>query len=79
MKRKVAKAVTLIKYVAPEVPVVTACYIDMLDQATHIINYIKTRPHQSWLLNVLCEEMGAQHTALLLNTEGRWLPKVKFL
>lgn len=32
VKRKVAEAVTLIKYVkyvAPEVPVVTACYIDM--------------------------------------------------
>lgn len=50
----------------------------MLDQAVQIINYIKARAHQSRLLKILSEEMGAQHTALL-NTEERWLTQGKVL
>lgn len=84
---KIAEAVTLIRYVTPEstssyclvyrhalaVQIMPTSLNNVLDQAVHIINYIKTQPHQSWLLKILCEEMGTQHTALLLNTEVRWL------
>lgn len=93
MDGKIAEAVTLIKYVAPEstsshcllyrhalaVKTMPASLKNVLDQAVQIINYIKARPHQSRLLKILCEEMGAQHTALLLNTEVRWLSRGKVL
>lgn len=93
MDGKIAEAVTLIKYVAPEstsshcllyrhalaVKIMPASLKNVLDQAIQIINYIKARPHQSRLLKILCEEMGAQHTALLLNTEVRWLSRGKVL
>ena len=93
MDGKIAEAVTLIKYVAPEstsshcllyrhalaVKTMPTSLKNVLDQAVQIINYIKARPHQSRLLKILCEEMGAQHTALLLNTEVRWLSRGKVL
>ncbi|XP_050544327.1 zinc finger BED domain-containing protein 5-like [Daktulosphaira vitifoliae] len=49
-----------------KVPVVLK---QVLDNAVKIINYIKTRPLQSRLLKILCEDMGAVHKSLLLHTE----------
>uniref|UniRef100_K7FVN9 HAT C-terminal dimerisation domain-containing protein n=1 Tax=Pelodiscus sinensis TaxID=13735 RepID=K7FVN9_PELSI len=39
---------------------------NVLDKAVQIINYIKTRPLQSRLFKIMCEDMGSQHTTLLL-------------
>uniref|UniRef100_K7FW21 DUF4371 domain-containing protein n=1 Tax=Pelodiscus sinensis TaxID=13735 RepID=K7FW21_PELSI len=36
---------------------------NVLDEAVQIINYIKTRPLQSRLFKIMCEDMGSQHTA----------------
>uniref|UniRef100_K7FPI3 BED-type domain-containing protein n=1 Tax=Pelodiscus sinensis TaxID=13735 RepID=K7FPI3_PELSI len=52
---------------------------NVLDEAVQIINYIKTRPLQSRLFKIMCEDMGSQHTALLLHTEVRWLSQGKVL
>ncbi|XP_050527868.1 zinc finger BED domain-containing protein 5-like [Daktulosphaira vitifoliae] len=59
-----------------KVPVVLK---QVLDNAVKIINYIKTRPLQSRLLKILCEDMGAVHKSLLLHTEVRWLSRDKAL
>uniref|UniRef100_K7FIT3 HAT C-terminal dimerisation domain-containing protein n=1 Tax=Pelodiscus sinensis TaxID=13735 RepID=K7FIT3_PELSI len=52
---------------------------NVLDEAVQIINYIKTRPLQSRLFKIMCEDMDNQHTALLLPTEVRWLSQGKML
>lgn len=90
--RKIAGTVTWIKYVAPEstrshcllhrhalaVKIMPTSLENMLDQAVQIINYIEAWLHQPRLLKILCEELGAQHTALL-NTEVRRLSRRKDL
>uniref|UniRef100_K7FJM3 Zinc finger BED-type containing 5 n=1 Tax=Pelodiscus sinensis TaxID=13735 RepID=K7FJM3_PELSI len=52
---------------------------NVLDEAVQIINYIKTRPLQSRLFKIMSEDMGSQHTALLLHTEVRRLSRGKVL
>ncbi|XP_058261614.1 zinc finger BED domain-containing protein 5-like isoform X2 [Hemibagrus wyckioides] len=47
----------------------------VLDEAVKIVNFIKTRPLQSRLFRLLCEEMGSDHVQLLLHTEVRWLSR----
>ena len=37
------------------------------------VNYITARPLNQRLFSCLCDEMGADHTGLLLHTEVRWL------
>jgi hypothetical protein len=85
---KIAEAVTL-EHVAPgrisshcllyrhalAVKIMPPSVENVLDQAVHIISYIKAGSHQSQLLKILCEEMAAQRSALLLSRE----PKLKVL
>lgn len=91
MDGKIAEAVTL-KHVVPErtsshsllyrhtlaVKIMPLSVKNVLDQAVHSINFIKARSHQSQLLEILCEEMGALHIALL-SIEMRWLSPGKVL
>jgi len=44
-----------------------------LEEVVKIINFIKSRPLQSRLFEVLCKDMGSDHVQLILHTEIRWL------
>ncbi|XP_003740214.1 zinc finger BED domain-containing protein 5-like, partial [Galendromus occidentalis] len=50
-----------------------------LTEAVKIVNYIKTRPLQSRLFKIMCDEMGSSHSSLLLHTEVRWLSRGRVL
>jgi hypothetical protein len=43
--------------------------------AVQIINYIKASAKNYRIFTTVCEEMGSDHTSLLLHTEVRWLSK----
>ena len=48
---------------------------DVLNDAVKAINFIKARPLNARLFRRLCDNMGAEHTDLLLHTEVRWLSR----
>ncbi|XP_025207725.1 zinc finger BED domain-containing protein 5-like, partial [Melanaphis sacchari] len=50
-----------------------------LEEVVKIINFIKSRPLQSRLFEVLCKDMGSDHVQLILHTEIRWLSRGKIL
>lgn len=45
---------------------------DVLNDSIKAINFIKSRPLNARLFRRLCENMGAEHTQLLLHAEVRW-------
>jgi hypothetical protein len=51
----------------------------VLDSVVKIVSYIKSSPLNDRVFKLLCEEMGSEHTPLLLHTEIRWLFRGKVL
>ena len=47
--------------------------------AVKIVNYIKSRPLQTRLFTILCDEMGSEHKTFLFHSEVRWLSRGKVL
>ncbi|XP_040297427.1 zinc finger BED domain-containing protein 5-like [Bufo bufo] len=44
-----------------------------------VVNLIKTRPLKTRVFSAICEEMGAEHQAVLFHSEARWLSQGKVL
>jgi hypothetical protein len=70
--------------VHPQAPVVKTMQENLkkknvLDEAVKIVNHIKSKPLNARLFKILCEEMGNEHTTLLLHTDMRWPSRGKAL
>ena len=51
----------------------------VLDSAVQIVNYIKSRPLQTRLFTILCDERDSEHITLLPHSEVRCLSKRRVL
>ncbi|KAI4809512.1 hypothetical protein KUCAC02_018388 [Chaenocephalus aceratus] len=52
---------------------------EIFNEVVSMVIFIKTRPLKARLFSTLCEEMGADHTAVLFHSEARWLFRGKVL
>lgn len=51
----------------------------VLQDVIDVVNFIKTRPLNSRIFTILCNEMGSDHENILYHTEVRWLSCGKVL
>ncbi|KAM3868917.1 zinc finger BED domain-containing protein 5-like [Diretmus argenteus] len=51
----------------------------VLSDVIATVNLIKTRPLKARIFSALCNDMGAEYTALLFHSESRWLSRGKVL
>jgi hypothetical protein len=51
----------------------------VLDDVVEIVKHIKFRPLNARMFKLLCQEMGSEHTTVLLRTELTWLYRGKVL
>ena len=52
---------------------------NVLQTAIKMVNFIKSRPLNTRLFTLLCQEMGSTHESLLSHSEVRWLSRGKVL
>ena len=52
---------------------------EVLSACVEVVKSIKARPLQSRLFSLLCDELGSQHSNLLLHTKVRWLSRGKIV
>jgi hypothetical protein len=52
---------------------------NVLQTAIKMVNFIKSRPLNTRLFTLLCQEMGSSHESLLFHSEVRWLSRGKVL
>lgn len=45
----------------------------VLSNVVAVVNFMKTRPLSAQQFIVLCEDIGAEHVAVLFHSEARWL------
>ena len=53
--------------------------VTSLSSCVKIVNSIKARPLQSRMFSKLCDELGSEHSSLLLHTEVRCLSRGKIV
>lgn len=52
------------KHISPELN-------EVMTDVVSVVNFIKTRPLKTRVFSALCEEMGAEHEAVLFHSEGQ--------
>lgn len=52
---------------------------EVMTDIVGVVNLIKTRPRKTRVFSPICEEMGAEHQAVLFHSEARWLSRGKVL
>lgn len=52
---------------------------EVMTDIVGVVNFIKTRPLKTRVFSAVCEEMGAEHQAVLFHSEARWLSRGKVL
>ena len=53
--------------------------VPVLDGVVRMVNFVKSRPVKTRIFAALCQEMGAEHKALLFHTGVRWFSCDKLL
>ena len=47
-------------------------FSEVMTDIIGVVSLIKTRPLNTRVFSAICEEMGAEHQAVLFHTEARW-------
>lgn len=52
---------------------------ETLEEVIQFVNSIKSKPLQSSFFEIICEELGSEHTQLLYHNDARWFSRGKML